>query len=726
MVISLALVLLLSSSLPPEQIDYETAHLERRLRAVKISEKIAIDGNFDEPAWSLAPPATNFVQREPEEGADATEQTTVRVLYDDEMLYIAIYAKDSQHGHVIISELKKDFNTDTGDSITIALDTFHDGRNAYEFGTNPAGAKWDAQMVNEGKEVNANWDGVWYVKSHVVEDGWTAEVGIPFKTLKFPNTGMQTWGINFERLLRRRNEQSSWSPLPRIFGIDRVSLAGTLEGIEGVEPGANIKIKPYSVSSMAQSATRQDKVFTGDVGLDVKYGITPGLTWDFTYNTDFSQVEADEQQINLSRFSLFFPEKREFFLENSGIFNFGGNDRGSPMRLSSTTNDMVLFFSRTIGLSSDGQSVPILGGSRLTGRAGGFELGMLNIQQRPYGAVNATNFSVGRIRKNILENSDIGFMVVNKEVDNSTHYNRVSGGDANFRFGQSSYLNGHIAKSFSPLAKGRDLAGRIAWLYQDNIWNFRAGYTAVQEHFIDEMGFAPRLGMRKVVAYASRTFRPKALRGWLRQSFPHWQLEYVLDRNGNLETKYVDWHLPFTFQNGGNIEIGANPAREYLSKPLRISGKTVPAGVYVYNEYFFMGRSDASRILSGNVRWGTGTFYTGYKHSYQVSGTFRPNYTFNTGFTYTHNNISLGGPDQHVKTNLLTARFALNFSTAVFLNGLIQYNSDAKQWSSNIRFNVIHHPLSDFFFVYNERRNSLSGDLVDRALIAKLTYMIAR
>jgi hypothetical protein len=612
--VSLALMLLLSP-LAAADINYETAHLERRLTAIKITEKITVDGNFEEPVWALAPIASNFVQREPDEGTNATEQTEVRVAYDAAMLYLAIHAKDSQPNHVIISDLKKDYNTDTGDSITIALDTFRDGRNAYEFATNPAGAKWDAQMVNEGKEVNANWDGVWYVKSHIVDDGWQAEIAIPFKTLKFPSVAVQTWGINFERLLRRRNEQSLWSPVPRIFSIDRVSLGGTLEGLEGVEPGANLKIKPYTVSSMAQTATRSEKVVTGDFGVDVKYGLTPGLTWDFTYNTDFSQAEADEQQINLSRFSLFFPEKREFFLENSGIFNFGGNDRGSPSRQNSTTNDMVLFFSRTIGLNSDGQAVPILGGSRLTGRVGRFELGMLNIQQRAYGRTAATNFSLGRIRRNILETSDIGFMVVNKEVENSPHYNRVIGTDANFRFGQSWNFNGHIAKSFSPLAEGRDLAGRIAWLYQDNIWNFRAGYTVVQENFIDEMGFAPRMGMRKFVGYGSRSFRPRALRSWLRQSFPHWQLEYVLDRNGNLETKYVDWHLPFNFQNGGNMEIGANPAREYLSKPLRISGKTVAPGVYTYNEYFVMGRTDQSRTLSGNMRWGMGPFYTGYKHS---------------------------------------------------------------------------------------------------------------
>src|SRR5262249_41122143 len=269
---------------------------------------------------------------------------------------------------------------------------------------------------NEGRETNANWDGVWYVQARIVDDGWTAEIAIPFKTLKFPRTPVQTWGINFQRNLRRRNEGSFWAPLPRIYTIQRVSLAGTLEGMEGIEPGANVKFKPYVVANFLQNGTTGKRNYTGDAGFDLKYGVTTGLTWDFTYNTDFSQVEADEQQINLTRYSLLFPEKRDFFLENSGIFTFGVPNAALGVQGGTTTsvftllnprpnairNDLTQFFSRTIGLSESGDAIPILAGSRLTGSAGRYQVGFLDIQQRESGSSHATNFFVGRVRRNVL------------------------------------------------------------------------------------------------------------------------------------------------------------------------------------------------------------------------------------------------------------------------------------------------------------------------------------
>src|SRR5438132_2873273 len=437
-------------TLNAKDINYQTIRLERRLHAVKITEKITIDGRLDEPVWAGAARAIEFTQKEPDEGESASERTEVAVLYDSENLYFGVIAHDSDAGRVIISELKKDFTVDTGDSFQIVLDTFHDERNAYQFIINPAGAKWDAQIANEGREVNQSWDGVWFVKSRIGNDGWTAEIAIPFKTLKFPREAFQTWGINFQRTIRRRNEESLWTPVPRIYTVQRVSLAGTLEGLEGIEPGSNIKIKPYIVSSFSQNRLAQSHKYTGDAGLDVKYGITPGLTWDFTYNTDFSQVEADEQQINLSRYSLLFPEKRDFFLENSGIFQFGvpnaslGVQGGTGTsiftvlnpRPNAIRNDLIQFFSRTIGLSQSGDAIPILGGSRLTGSAGRYQVGFLDIQQREFGSTHPTNFFVGRVRRNILANSDIGLMVTNKEVNNSSLYNRSVGDDANFRFWQ--------------------------------------------------------------------------------------------------------------------------------------------------------------------------------------------------------------------------------------------------------------------------------------------------
>ena len=308
-------------------INYETARFDRRLQAVRATGPVTLDGALDEAAWTTAPVAQNFVQNDPREGQPATFDTEVRVLYDDDSLYFGVFAKDDEPSRLIVNDLKKDYNTDGSDGFRIILDTFHDERNGYQFATNPAGAKWDAQMSNEGRETNANWDGIWDVATRITETGWIAEIRIPFRTLKFNSADAQTWGMNFERKVRRLNEDSFWSPIPRIYDITRVSLAGTVDGLRGLRPGKNIRVKPYALSS-SNTVGRLGTDGDFDAGLDVKYGVTSGLTWDFTVNTDFSQAEADEQQINLSRFNLFFPEKRDFFLENSGIFLFGAGGGG--------------------------------------------------------------------------------------------------------------------------------------------------------------------------------------------------------------------------------------------------------------------------------------------------------------------------------------------------------------------------------------------------------------
>src|SRR5918992_2627539 len=315
-----------AASAGDDPIDYETARLTRRLQAVRAAGEITVDGNLDEAAWLDAPVENGFIQSDPREGEPATYDTEVRVLYDDEALYIGAFARDDEPGGIIIKDLKKDFDTGNNDGFTVILDTFRDERNGYIFSTNPAGAKFDSQVSNEGRENNTNWDGIWDVRTRVAEQGWYAEIRIPFRTVKFRSDDPQSWGVNFRRKLRRLNEDSFWSPVPRIYDIERVSLAGSVDGMQGLRPGKNIRVKPYALGSAKTVPGRTIDDY--DFGLDVKYGVTSGLTWDFTVNTDFSQVEADEQQINLSRFNLFFPEKRDFFLENSGIFQFGAGGGG--------------------------------------------------------------------------------------------------------------------------------------------------------------------------------------------------------------------------------------------------------------------------------------------------------------------------------------------------------------------------------------------------------------
>jgi len=710
------------------EIDYEAARRERRLKAVKTAEKVTVDGRLDEASWGQTDVAGDFIQNEPQVDQPASEATEVRVLYDHNNLYIGIVARDSEPERVIVNDLRKDFAHEQGDTVEIILDTFHDQRNGYVFAVNAAGAKWDAQTTNEGRQLDENWDAIWTVETQTTADGWVAEIAIPFKTLKFRELDVQTWGMNFQRRLRRKNEDSFWSPLPRIYDLNRVSLAGTLEELEGIQPGSSIRVKPYAVSTFGQFAGGRRNL-VGDVGVDVKYGLTSGLTWDFTYNTDFSQVEADEQQINLTRFNLFFPEKREFFLENSGIFAFGGDGRREFMQ----SDDLILFFSRRVGLSENGNPIPILGGTRLSGRAGQWELGFLNIQQEDFqnedGTTPAANFTVARVRRNILASSDIGVMLVNKEAVDSPYYNRVAGVDASFRFGQSLSVVSYLAKSFVPGGGGdkKDLGGRIGVNYKDNAWDFRSAYTSVQEDFVDEMGFTPRLGIRKVSGFAGHLARPESLRGFIREFNLHSNYEFVLDREGTLETQSINYHFATRFQDSAWVEVGMDTSLERFRENFLINRNrniAIPPGAYRFNEYFLVARSDESKRISGEARYVLGGFFSGYRHRYELVGRFRWSYKLNTSFEYTHNNISL--PEGRFKTNLLATRVDYSFSTNMFLNALIQYNNDSRQWSSNVRFNIIHRPLSDFFLVYNERRHSITGDLIDRALIAKFTYMIAR
>jgi hypothetical protein len=717
---------------PAARIDYATARQTRRLQMVRAAGAIRLDGVLDDVAWADAPMAHDFIQNDPREGMPATYDTEVRVVYDDTALYIGVFAKDDQPGRIIVNDLKKDYNVDTSDGFRVVLDTFRDGRNGYVFAINPAGARWDAQMANEGRESNVNWDGIWDVAARITETGWYAEMRIPYQTIRF-NGDTPAWGINFQRKIRRLNEDSYWAPVPRIWDLDRVSLAGTLDGMRGLRPGKDLRVKPYALSSSNTIAGR-GTAGDFDAGVDVKYGVTSGLTLDLTVNTDFSQVEADEQQINLSRFSLFFPEKRDFFLENSGIFQFGGAVQGgggigSNAGRQNGTQDMRLFFSRRIGLSDDGAAIPILAGTRLTGRQGAYSVGVLNVQQRAQNAVPTTNFTALRVRRDILANSDIGAMVLARQ-ETGDRDNQVAGIDANFRFGFLT-LNGYVAKTFSPQAltpgSGRDFATRANVSYADRVWQLRARIDTIGERFTDEIGFVPRRGVRGTQTYVSRAFRPRAISKWVREVRPHWQMDlFTRQSDGALESRYQDWHLPLNFQDGSFLEIGVNPNVEEVRAPFPINtarGVRVSPGRYSFDEYFFLWNTNSAARLSFNLRYSVGDFYDGTRRGYTVGPTLRVNEQFNAGVGVQVNDIDVSA-GSFVST-LVTGRVNYNFNTRTFVNALLQYNTDARQWSSNVRFNIIHRPLSDIFIVYNDRHDERSGSLIDRALVAKMTYLVA-
>jgi len=423
-------VLLLVAATPARAQDRTLASpgARRSLKAVETTEPPSIDGVLDEAIWTSAEPATGFVQADPLEGQPATEQTEVRVAFDDEFLYIAARCLDSDPSGVIVNEIRKDFVPREQDAFEVLLDTFLDRRNGFVFSTNAAGARADTQIANEGREVNTNWDAVWWVAATRNTEGWAAEFKIPFKTLRYEGGPGRDWGINFARRIRRKNEVTYWSPVSRAFSIYRASSEGDLTGLPPLDPGRNIRVKPFVLGSATRLVGGESFDNDGTAGIDVKVGVTPSVALDLTVNPDFAQAEADEQQVNLTQFSLFFPEKREFFLENSGIFYFGDIPRNSrqPSRFRPPEEDLLLFFSRRIGLTDSGEQLPLYGGVRLTGRAGAYGLGLMTMQGEEFGGRPSENYTVARVRRDVLANSDVGAIFVSRDASGTgDDFNRV-------------------------------------------------------------------------------------------------------------------------------------------------------------------------------------------------------------------------------------------------------------------------------------------------------------
>ena len=721
-------------------VDFETARFDRRLPAVRASGPIVVDGVVDEAEWAGAPVATSFTQGNPFEGMPATFATEVRILYDDESLYVGAKAFDDDPDAFIVNDLSRDFSTRAGDIFGVVVDTFHDRRNGYMFETNPEGAKFDGQIFNDSREFNRDWDGVWFVETRTTAEGWEIEMEIPFRTLRFRESPEQVWGINFLRRVRRLNEDSFWAPIPRFFNFARISYAGTLEGLRGLRSGGRYKVTPYaSATSKPGEGDEAGALDYMTGGVDAKVLVGTGLNLDLTANTDFSQVEADVQQTNLTRFSLFFPEKRDFFIENSGIFRFGvpsdsrltqfRADFGqafNPSVLRSTQSrgdDLYLFFSRRIGLSDQGVPIPVLGGGRLTGRAGAYELGVMNLQTGEHETGPGENFSAVRVRRNVGANSDVGAIFLNRESGSgSDHFNRSVGADANFRLTPELELNSFWARTSSPGKTGDQNAGRFAANYDGRLWQLRAAWTQLGEDFNPEMGFAPRLGVRRILGYVGYHHRPERWSGFLREFNPHFEFNDYVDSAGNLVSRYTNAHFSFRHQNGAMLEFGYNHSIENTASAFDLHPTTtILAGDYQHEEWFVMFFSDPSRPLSLNLRYDDGPFYGGDRKALNLSTVVRLEPRFTAYAAWTRNDIVL--PGGAFVADLLTLRVTHTFTTRMFLAALIQFNSITDEWDTNIRFNLIHRPLSDFFIVLNDRRHVMGGPN-DRALIAKYTVLV--
>ena len=725
----------------------------RVARAVESVVAPVLDGAvLDDPAWASAPPATGFVQTQPDEGRPASERTEVRIVYTADTVYFGVVCYDSDPSSIIVTDSRRDSSLADSDSFQLILDTFLDRQNGFIFGTSPSGQEYDGQLVNEGAGgsgmgfggggqvggagggFNQNWDGVWQVRTAISEVGWTAEFAIPFRTLRFPSGREQTWGVNFQRNIRRRNEQAYWSPLPRQYDLFRVSLAGQLGGVRAPEGlWRTLQVTPYVIGETVNRVDRPDRrtLALGDFGGDLKYGVTSGLALDLTYNTDFAQVEVDDQQINLDRFQLFFPEKRPFFLENAGAFtvtNSGGAAFNDP-------GQTDLFFSRRIGIGNAGQAIPILGGARLSGRVSeDVTVGFLNMQTEAVGSgTPANNFTVARLRHDLPNRSSVGGLLVNRQATGplagADNYNRTYAFDGRWGFGQNGMVSGFAARTETPFRGGRhfdqDHAFDLAVDYNTEAWRLRGGVMEMGRDFNPEVGFVRRTGFRKMDAGIFNTSRPPS--NWFRiqEVQPHVTFNRFWDiETGFIQTSLLHMDSGWEFEDSSRAITAWNVRKEGVTRPFTISGVPVAPGSYDWHEINLNYNSDRSAPMGYGVRFQQSGFFGGTLQVVGPTFNFRRGEALNVELRWSRNDIDL--PADHVITNLVSSRVAYNFSPRVFVQSLVQRNDSTNLWSVNLRFGWLREGNTGLFFVFNQSDGL--GDFIlpgsGRSVILKYTHLL--
>ncbi len=728
-------------------IAYESGQL-KRVRAQRISEPLKFDGVVDEPFWEQIAPASGFVQQNPDEGAAATEQTEVRIAFDDKYLYFGVICFDSQPQNIVMTQNRRDAQLSDTDSIQILLDTFDDNQSGFVFGTTPTGVEYDGQLSKAGQSrggvgaparagggsggsqrggaaaFNLNWDGVWNVRSRITQRGWESEIMIPFRTLRYRPGLDGVWGLNVSRNLRRRNELSFWSPVSRAFRLSQVELAGSLHGLETTTQ-RNLKLLPYVLGGFSKNYERpgdQSKA-EHNAGLDLKYSLTPGLTLDATFNTDFAQVEVDDEQVNLTRFDLFFPEKRSFFLENSGIFEFG------------TPRAVELFFSRRIGIDENRNQVPIDAGARVSGKVGKYQVGFLNMQTREQeGSSPANNYGVGRVSREFSNRTTIGGIFTSRrattDFEDAPKSNTAYGLDANIGIGQYGNWFNYVAQTNTPGLEGSDHAYSSTFAYDATNHQIDLGYLEVGRNFNPEVGFVRRVGYRKPNFGYRYTHYPQASR--IRSIFPHfqWNSWYTLGSNDK-ESGFQHYHTDTRWQNGGRLGLAWNRNFERLDEPFEVHpGVRVAPGRYSFSELIANYGTDptATFFLSGNAA--IGDFYDGTIRTLNFNGGYRYSHNIVWTASYVRNFIKLPAGD--FNTDLAGLRFNWSFTPKRFLQTFSQYNSSTRRIGHNVRLGLMSTSSTGLFIVFNNTNathdytdpHEVRRRTVSRALFVKFNYLL--
>ena len=711
-----------------------------------------IDGRVSETEWQLAEPYGDFIQQEPNEGQPSTERTEVRFLIDTRNLYIAVICYDSSPAEIVVSESRRDASLADTDSIEILLDTFNDGQNAFVFGTNPFGIELDGQVMGEGQTsaggfiqsgvggsqrgqvrgFNANWDADWTVRASTTERGWEAEFAIPLRTLRYNPGPDRTWGLNVMRNIRRKNEQVFLSPVPRGYSLYRVSASGKLNGLS-LPTRRDLRFIPYVSGSVNDDRTLRTNGVdrTGRLGIDAKWGVRADLTLDATVNTDFAQVEADEEQVNLTRFALVFPEKRPFFLENAQLFQVG------------QPQGVDLFFSRRIGLDPTGQPIDILGGARLSGKlGGGYNVGLLNLQtdqafDHRTGAplASANNFTVVRLQREIGR-SNFGGIVVNRQgtgsLASTDDFNRAYGLDGAWQTSANGRLFAFFARTDSPASKGgSDYAGRVYYNYAGPVWSTAAGYSQVGDRFNPEVGFLQRSAYRRLESRYGFSYQPKR---WpsIRRLVSTLNYNVFLDLQNRLESTYGHWHVfEVQPQRGGRITYTMDIAQDRPLRPFTVyqdvAGRRViiPPGEYVSVSGGVEYISDPSAPVNVAVQTKNGRFYDGDHFGWEFALGVRLGARLISSAGWNRDEIKL--PFGSFKNDLVPINVGYSFTSLASVQGLIQYNRQTANISSNIRLALLNRSGTGLFAVYNDRRDTsdfTADALLGRSFIVKYTRLV--
>ena len=712
----------------PETISRDASGLAT-IRAVRLTAPLQLDGRLDEAIYTNVSSISDFIQADPQEGALATEKTEVWVSFDSDNIYISLICWETRPDRVVATDMRRDGSAIYGgdDTVIFMFDTFYDRRNSVNFTVNPIGGRMDGQVANES-QYSGDWNPIWNVRTARFEGGWTVEAAVPFKSLRYRPGRAQIWGFNVRRLNRWKNELSYITRIPASrsgTGHQLASLAATLVGLE-VPPGSrNLEVKPYVTSNLTSDVTAAPPTsneLASDIGVDVKYGITQNLTTDFTYNTDFAQVEADEQQVNLTRFSLFFPEKREFFLENQGLFGFGG---ASATRASGDVP--ILFYSRRIGLHK-GRNVPIQAGGRLTGRLGRFSLGALNIRtdNEVVSGAQPTNFAVMRVKRDVLRRSSLGLMLTGRSVrQTGDGSNYVYGVDGTFAFFDNLSINTYWARTDTEGTSGDDTSYRAQLDYAGDRYGVEVEHLAVGDDFSPDVGFVRRDDMRR--SYGLLRFSPRpAFLDAVRKFSWTGSVAYVENGAGRLGTREVEGVFGTDFESGDQLTIGYADTYEFIPQPFRVGGITLPIGGYDFATGRLAFNVARHRKLSGNLTAEYGSFYNGHKVSVGASrGRLNVTPQFSVEPLYSFNHVDL--VEGSFSTHLLGSRITYTVTPFMFASTLLQYNSSGQSVAANVRFRWEYLPGSELFVVFNEQRDTRARAfpaLANRALIVKINRLL--